>query len=264
MPFGAEYAEREGWAPLQRAYVRMLGIVDLPTRIRARTILPILAQLPAGRVIDFGAGTGVYAFLLSRRSDLDVVAVDVDDERVKEISSIASKLGRNMLSVVRADEEFFTSTRCGRADAIIASEVLLYCTDIDETLAAMYECLSPGGMLIAHTAVRHDLRPYERHKLNEARLAPLLRRVGFEEVEILATFGRRAQLLCAVFEKVSRRRIALAFVFPLLLLATKVIPCHPRQGHSLLAVACKAGTGGTSRPPRQGLEGATPAAPAAG
>ena len=37
--FGFEYAFHPGWNRFQRLYIRVFGIVDLPTRIRARAIV---------------------------------------------------------------------------------------------------------------------------------------------------------------------------------------------------------------------------------
>src|SRR5690242_17128288 len=93
-PFGAEYAHCSKWGRMERAYIATVGMVDLPTRIRARATMKILNGHPHQRFLDLGAGTGVYSLYLSRSSESRGLVFDIDRSRLAAIVEIANALQR--------------------------------------------------------------------------------------------------------------------------------------------------------------------------
>lgn len=220
-------------------YIRVFGIVDLPTRLRARSLKKALCGLPPGSVVDFGAGTGVYSYFLSRNGERDVVAVDIDRDRVDDIGHVAETLGRSNISSVCSDERFFLNSNGKLVAGILATEVIVYCDDILGLLKSMCGQLRPGGMLVGHVPVREELFPHERHLMDKARLGSWLHEAGFQNVTIRPSLGRGAELLAEVFDTVARRPILLAAIFPLLLIVIQLTRRQPQTGNSLLFVAEK-------------------------
>ncbi len=240
MSFGWEYALSRRWSKIQRIYIRLIGVVDLPTRMRARVVLSATAGLTGETIVDFGAGTGVYSYFYSRQLDREVTAVDVDNDRIYEINKIAGELGRDRLIAVAGDERYFTASKRGEVELVVAIEVLQYCRRLEELLRDIRVSLRPGGALVAHVPVRQYLEPYEQHLFTDEFLLELMHRAGFETAKVERTFGPTAQRLCAVFQLLSRRPVLLAVLFPLLLLGASLTPCVSKTGASRLLVAYKA------------------------
>jgi SAM-dependent methyltransferase len=236
--FGNEYACRPTWGRLQRAFIALFGVVDLPTRIRARAILWALKRSCCDRVLDIGTGTGVYAFYVTRDPGCEAVALDIDANRIEVIRYIADRLERQKLSTVCGDEQVLT-TLPADFSVLLVVEVLQYFPDLKRTLRELQERLRPDGVLIAHVPVRAALWPYEHSLLNDAALRKLCVDAGFEMPEIRHTFGRIARALCAVFSWCVPRQGLLAIVYPLLLLATAVTPRFTQDGAFRLVIARK-------------------------
>jgi SAM-dependent methyltransferase len=236
--FGNEYAYRPTWGRLQRAFIGLFGVVDLPTRIRARVILWALKRSCCDRVLDIGTGTGMYAFYVTRNPGCEALALDIDANRIEIIRYIADRLERQGLSAVCGDEQVL-ATLPTDFSVVLAVEVLQYFPDLKRTLRELQKRLRSGGTLIAHVPVRDVLWPYEHSLLNDAVLEKLCRDAGFEMPEIRQTFGRIAQALCAVFSWCVPRQGLLAIVYPLLLLANALTPRFTQDGAFRLLIARK-------------------------
>jgi SAM-dependent methyltransferase len=227
--FGYEYAYRPDWGRLQRLFIGVFGVVDLPTRIRAHAVLWALRHISCDRVLDIGTGTGVYAFYVTRDPRCQAVALDIDANRIEIVRYIADRLERQRLATVCGDERML-ATLPTDFSVVLAVEVLQYFTDLGQTLRELQQRLRPGGRLIAHVPVRKSLLPYEHSLFNDAVLRKLFVEAGFEPPEIRKTFGRVAQALCAIFTWCVPRPVLLAAVYPLLLLLTGLMPRFTQKG----------------------------------
>lgn len=236
-PFGAEYGFSRKWGPWSSRYIRALGIVDLATRIRAQELLEALPSGHLNSALDFGAGTGVYSFFLSRRGMERVVAIDVDAGRVAEINRTASMLGLHSLSAVADSDACFSKLKGSDFSLILAVEVLQYLRNLTETLAKARDCLAENGILLAHVPLRGSLAPYEHHLFSESSVMSTFQNAGFRSVEMRRTFGWSSVWLCDLFERVARRRWVVALLFPVLLLAARLVAVHPKNGRGLLVIA---------------------------
>jgi SAM-dependent methyltransferase len=237
--FGFEYAYRPDWGKLQRLFIKVFGVVDLPTRIRARAILAAFRNISADRVLDVGTGTGVYAFYVTRDPTCRAVALDIDAKRIKIVKFIADRLKRKGLSTVCGDDKVLAALPTATFSVVLAVEVLQYFPDIRPTLRELQERLRPGCVLIAHVPVRASLWPHEHFLFDDTVLDKLFVEAGFDRPEIRKTFGRVAMALCAVFSWCARRPALLAGVYPLLLLAIGLTPRFTKKGEYRLVVARK-------------------------
>lgn len=245
--FGSEYAYDPKWGRLQRIYIRIFGIVDLPTRIRARAILKVLNSLPCERFLDFGAGTGVYSLFITRNPGCAGLAIDVDSGRVESIKHQAQQLGRTHLDVMRGSEDALQKSPVSAFSVILAIEVLMYLNNLDKVLRELRERLSPGGVLIAHVPIRDTHRPYENTLFTDAKLNRLFNETGFSTLQIHQTFGSISMMLSRIFSALMERPLMLALVYPWLLLVVNLTPRFVRNGSSRLIVARRPDGSNTDR-----------------
>lgn len=238
--FGTEYAQRSGWSRSQRLFIKIFGMVDLPTRIRARCVRRVLQSDLCDRILDFGSGTGVYAFYFTRQPRCQALAVDVDVERVEDIEHIASSLGRHQVTAVAGDESILSSLPKDSFSAVLAIESLQYSRDVQNALAAFYDCLRDGGVLVAHVPLRDSLWLHEQLLFNDRLLYEIVERSGLQLVCYRQTFGPLARKLCAIYSLCARWSLMLPVVYPFLLLLVSILPPFVRAGNSRLIVARKA------------------------
>ena len=106
-------------------------------------------RLQPRRILDLGAGTGMFsAALLKRYRKADVIALDIAER---------------MLQRVQARGGWFRKPRCVCADAetlpfaddsvdfIFSNLMLQWCNDLESTLAELRRVLAPGGLLMFTT-----------------------------------------------------------------------------------------------------------------
>ncbi|MBE0622160.1 MAG: class I SAM-dependent methyltransferase [Burkholderiales bacterium] len=244
--FGNEYAFRSGWSRLQHAYIRLFGVVDLPTRIRARAVFSALNRLNCDSILDVGAGTGVYAYCASRDPSRRVFALDIDAERIEAIKRISRRLGRSNLSASCGDETTLDALPNEGFAVVLAVEVLQYFPDPSRTLRSLHARLIPGGTIIAHVPIRTALWPHEHTVFDDELLHNHFLAAGFEPPDILHTFGRASRALCRAYTWCASRPALLAAIYPLLLLAIALTPNTFENGECRLIVARKSiGEGNT-------------------
>jgi SAM-dependent methyltransferase len=240
--FGSEYALRPEWNWAQRLYVAAFGVVDLPMRIRANEVMRELRKWPCTRVLDLGTGTGAFAFYLTRDPRCEVVATDVDANRIDTVKSIASRLHRTGLSALRGGDDVLRVLPANAFSTVLAIEVLQYFPDPERTLHELCGRLRPGGVLIAHVPLRKALWKYEHTLFTDDLLRTLCRKAGFEEPEIRPTVGRKSLFLSRAFARCAKVFPLLAVAYPLLLLLATVTPLTAPTGQSRLVIARKPGS----------------------
>jgi SAM-dependent methyltransferase len=237
--FGWEYAYRSEWGRLRRLFIRMFGIVDLPSRVRARAVLAALHNVSIENVLDVGAGTGAYTFYVTRDPNCHAMAMDIDAKCIEMIKSVAELLNRKKLSTMCGDERTLATLPAGNFSLVLAIEVLPLFPDLKRALRELHDRLRPGGVLVAHVPVRESLSGFEHHLVNDSVLESLFGDAGFEKPEIRKTFGQADMALCSVFAWCTSRPALLAGVYPLLLAATALTPVFVEKGKYRLVIARK-------------------------
>ena len=235
-PFGCEYAESAKWNLIERFYIRRFGFVDLPTRMRARLIQKTLRNIPWKTMLDYGSGTGAYAFYFSRSRDARVWGVDIHRMRIDDCLELCKKLDRKTLDFVCSASIFETDRfQPDSMDVVLAIEVLQYLPDVRAGLREIFEVLKPGGHLIAHIPLLGYHRRAETVLFDTKKLADFVRDAGMELLSINRIVGRADRFLISVYEVCSRSRILTSIMFPLLLFAS--LPCGAPSSHGRYCIA---------------------------
>ena len=103
-----------------------------------------LAPAASATLVDFGAGTGLYAIAIAqRRPDLRIVALDEQPAMLEHLRAAIERAG--VANVEAADPSAMKTVR-GRADGVLALNVLHELGDaaLDELRAL----LAPGGVAL--------------------------------------------------------------------------------------------------------------------
>jgi SAM-dependent methyltransferase len=124
MPFGSELALTPGLSPLERFYIRLFGAPILGLRVRARTILPFLDQIPPPRrIADAGCGRGMITLACARRfPGAEVLGLDLDEKQNKVNNTIAQELRFEKLRFVTVDA--LRLSELGKFDLVISTDML--------------------------------------------------------------------------------------------------------------------------------------------
>jgi SAM-dependent methyltransferase len=239
-PFGWEYAESPRWNRFERFYIQLFGLVDLPSRIRARRIIGALQSISWNSLLDLGCGTGAYSLYLSRSAGVSVWGVDIDGARISDCISVGRKLGRKTLHF------FHGSGICETAgfqqesmDVVLAVEVLQYLADLQGGLREIHRVLKPGGYLLAHVPALGYRREPEVTLFDSENLMQVFSEAGLEPVSITRTFGGAAGLLSALYRRCGRSRLLTALVFPVLLVASHLCGDASTGGKYRMIIARK-------------------------
>ena len=142
--------KRQARRAFNRAAASYDAVAELQVEIGDRLIERLdYIRLQPGRILDLGAGTGLFsAALLKRYRKADVVALD---------------LAENMLQRVQSRSGWFRKPRCVCADAeslpfaddsfdfIFSNLMLQWCIDLEAALTELRRVLAPGGLLMFTT-----------------------------------------------------------------------------------------------------------------
>jgi len=239
-PFGKEYARAPQWGPLERCYIGTFGMVDLPSRLRARVVIREALKFKKEDVLDLGSGTGCYSFYFSRWPSTRVWGIDINESRIGDCEQISKQLKRNNLKFCTGDGhlglQMFDST-C--FDQVLLIEALQCFPNSRLALSEIHRILRPGGILIGHVPVLGYLREFEKTLFDDSTLKNLLREAGFEIMLFTPTFGGKIQKLCEIFNRACRFRPLTASMFPLLLLVSGAFRIESPDGSYRLFVARK-------------------------
>jgi len=239
-PFGAEYSESPRWNCLERFYIRRFGMVDLPTRMRARSIARALRNIQWETMIDFGCGTGAYSFFFSRPRGVRVRGVDIDLKMVDACTELNRKLQRESLDFACTSGIFEKNHfEPESADVVLAVEVLQYLRDVQAGFREIQRVLKPGGYLIAHVPVLGYKRIPETVLFDNENIESFIRDAGLKPVSVTRVFGIAANFLSLVYSYCARSRPLTAIAFPALLLASLACGGGNPRGSYCMVVARK-------------------------
>ncbi len=239
-PFGTEYAWRPSWGLMERFYIRIFGLLDLPSRLRARIVLRELNRLRPKKVLDLGSGTGCYSFYLSRDCCTDVTGAEIDERRITESSHIAKCLGRRNLKFCYGSvDECVKNFPPEYFEMGLAIEVLQYLSDVPLILRQTYRVLKPGGSLLGHVPVLGYLRPEEKTLFDDRKIQEMLCEANFQVIKIVPTIGGISGRLCSLYEYLSRSPRVTGILFPFMLIASSAFPVENPKGQYRFFVARK-------------------------
>jgi len=257
MPFGSELALTPGLSPAERFYVKLFGAPILGLRVRARTILPFLEQIPdPRRIADAGCGRGMITLACARRFPAaEVFGVDLDEDQNRVNSEIAKKVGFKKVQFVTMDA--MKLPELGRFDLIISMDMLEHLDDDLGAVKMFYEALEPGGYMLIH--VPHltrnifgwqrenwmDIDGHVRPGYTKDELTRLLARGGFHVKTCIYNYNTMETLANDISKLITgareRNKGLYALVFPLLLFFSFLGSFYRSQksGSGLVALAVK-------------------------
>jgi SAM-dependent methyltransferase len=243
-PFGCEYAQSPRWKPLERAYIRVFGLVDLPTRMRARLIAKTLRGIPWKTMLDFGSGTGAYSFYFSRSRGVQVSGVDILKTRIEECIALRQLLEGRSLDFITSSRIFETDRfQPNSINVVLAIEVLPYLFDVRAGFQDIQQVLTPGGYMIGHVPLLGYGQKPETIRFDAETIARFVKESGLQLLSITRVFGRTARFLSRIYAYCVRSRFCTALAFPLLLTASFACGGTNSNGSYCLVIARK--------PPRQ-------------
>ena len=257
MPFGSELALTPGLTPLERIYVKLFGAPILGLRVRARTILPFLEQIPdPRRIADAGCGRGMITLACARRFPAaEVLGVDLDEDQNRVNSEIAKKVGVKKVQFVTMDA--MKLPELGAFDLIISTDMLEHLDDDLGAVKMFYEALEPSGHLLVH--VPHltrnifgwqrenwmDIDGHVRPGYTKDELTRLLARGGLHVKTCIYNYNPMETLANDISKLITgareRNKGPYALVFPLLLFFSFLGSFYRSQksGSGLVALAVK-------------------------
>jgi SAM-dependent methyltransferase len=239
-PFGKEYAWAPRWNRLERLYIRTFGVVDLPSRLRARLVVREMRKYVFDKLLDFGCGAGTYSFYFSRMPNRNVEAIDINELRIGDCEVIKARLGCNKVTfyvgnshdgLQRFEKETF--------DAVLGIEVFQYIPDLRLVLRNIQSLLKPGGILIGHVPALGYLRKFENVLFNDNNVPYLLEEAGFEILLLTSTFGGMIRRLCGFYERIVNHKNVTALVYPFLLLLSSAFEIESTEGDYRFFIARK-------------------------
>lgn len=104
---------------------------------------------PGSRVADVGAGTGRLAFALAERVEPggQVLATEIDDERLRQMRDTIEREGIDNVTVIEAGEQE-TGLAEGWCDAAYLRDVYHHLGDPAAIDASLFRAIRPGGRLV--------------------------------------------------------------------------------------------------------------------
>lgn len=221
------------------------GLENLEVMAEARNYNAYLLNLAVAcadktdRIVDFGAGTGIFAEPM-RALGFSIVCVEPDDDLRAHLQSAGLQV-RSRVSELQD----------GDIDYIYTFNVLEHIPDDATAVSQLYRVLRPGGRLLAYvpafevlfTSMDRKVGHYRRYRRSE--LVGLLTRTGFrvDKAEYVDSLGFLAALLFKSFDRgdgtlnPTAVRIYDRLLFPLSRLFDAAF--HSVCGKNLLVVARK-------------------------
>jgi len=169
----------------------------------------VLRELPPGRVLEIGCGTGLLAIGLAGCFE-EYVGTDLSAEPMRELGGVLDRLAPGKARLVVAEAADLSAV-AGDFDLVVINSVIQYFPGADyawQVLRQAWRRLRPGGRLFVGD-VRHaglarlfhgELIAARRHRTAHEHLAAQARRAGEEDVELLldprffVEFGRQLGL----------------------------------------------------------------------
>lgn len=145
--FGNQTA-RTVFAGLPRRYDRLAWLLSFGQDRRwRRTVVDAVAAATPRRVLDVATGPAGVALAVARRTDAEVVGVDLDDAMLRQgVANVRRSdcAGSVSLLAARAEELPFADASF---DAVSFAYLLRYVDDPAAALAELARCVRPGGVV---------------------------------------------------------------------------------------------------------------------
>jgi ubiquinone/menaquinone biosynthesis C-methylase UbiE len=139
--------QRYGWDKAAAFYERFWSRQLAPAQKR---LLELADLQPGEQVLELAAGTGLVTFPAAEAVGPAgrVVATDISDVMVRQLTSDAAARGLSQITAERTDAEALRWD-AGAFDAVLCGLGLMYVVNPAACLAESYRVLKPGGRMVA-------------------------------------------------------------------------------------------------------------------
>ena len=175
------HGDRHGARQPDRFDPARAAILDDPARfayVPPERLLDELALRPSATLVDFGAGTGLYAIALAqRRPDLRILALDEQPAMLEHLRAAIARGGVPNVEPIGPGELGAVRERAG---GVLALNVLHELGDA--ALADLKRLLAPGGRVLFvdwNAAVERPVGPPRDHVYDPDEAARRLEAAGF-------------------------------------------------------------------------------------
>ncbi len=149
-----------------------------------KNVVTVCDLSPDAHVADFGAGSGVYTFLLAEGFPMRrIFAIDVQKDLVDHLQKEALKRGVQNVHAIwgDVDEVKGSMLRNESIDCVLMANILFQLEDISTALKEAHRILKQGGKLLVidWTDSFGHLGPHPDHVVTEERAKRLLEETGF-------------------------------------------------------------------------------------
>jgi len=166
MLLGHEQIYHPEYSIIEKAYIALFGMPIVGLRIRARNVFSLIPRhRQYQRILDAGSGPGVFSFELGRRfPEARILGIDIRKEAIEASKHIANKIKSvnvefRQVSIEELDER-------DTFNLILCVDILEHIEDDLKALHALYDALSPGGILILHVPALYRRYPAWKKSLN--------------------------------------------------------------------------------------------------
>lgn len=177
--------DRHGARQPERFDAKRASILDDRARfahLPPERIFALLAARQGDCVVDFGAGTGLFALELARRRpDLEIVAVDEQPQMLERLRSNVDRAQAANVSLRQSSE---LAPLVGKVDAVLAINVLHELGD--EAIAQLARLIKAGGRIVVvdwNAAIERPIGPPRDHVYSTAEARSRLERAGLRVAE---------------------------------------------------------------------------------
>lgn len=179
---GREQRYNPHYSFLEKCYIFLFGMPIVGLRIRGRNIFSLIPKYKIyHRILDAGAGTGVFTFELSRRfPNASILGIDLEEQTVETCEYISAKMKYTNIKFRRQPIEKLKEVNY--FDLILCADILEHIKNDSASLKTLHRVAAPEGILVLHVPALYRLYPIFKKSLNFD--VPSHCRVGYNIEEI--------------------------------------------------------------------------------
>ena len=148
--------------PLLRVYIRLFGLPDVSTQLRAQYFRRFTKRFKFSRALDAGCGLGLYTFYMARKHPAAIIdACDYDPSLVEAAGAMLPRLRLSNVNIFEADLSHFSES--DKYELIVSQDVIDQIEDDGQLIRSFHRALTDGGILyMAIPHKRHTKRLFTR------------------------------------------------------------------------------------------------------
>ena len=181
-----------------------------PEKASEQALLEVLADMPPGRLLDIGTGTGRIAELLAPHAE-HIVALDKSLDMLRVARARLQRLGPEKVELQQGELTDLPFP-AHAFDTVLLHQVLHFAQDPALALREAARVTRPGGRIAVVDLARHELdelrtrHAHARLGFADATMAKLLAEAGFDPADPVAVPGR--ELTVKIWSATRRSRAA--------------------------------------------------------